>query len=252
VNTAAISYRSYQPVHAAPSHTLAWAVVISVVLHLSAVLYLPNFQTDTTEPPLEVLNIQIEAPKAPEPVESPAIEPPPLPEPPKPKVVPKIEPKVVPVKKPTPVETFEPTTSAPEVVDEPVSAPVMSVAPAADTTPVFTAPPPPPPPPPGPSQADLDAARRGYAERLARAIAQHKKYPRVAQMRGWQGEVLVDLKLNDRGAVLESRIERSSGYEILDKQALEMVAKAAPFEAPPDILKSSIFNIQVPVSFKLE
>jgi len=71
-------------------------------------------------------------------------------------------------------------------------------------------------------------------------------------MRGWQGEVLVDLKLNDRGAVLESRIERSSGYEILDKQALEMVSKAAPFPAPPDILKSSVFNIQVPVSFKLE
>ncbi|PKO24282.1 MAG: energy transducer TonB, partial [Betaproteobacteria bacterium HGW-Betaproteobacteria-8] len=47
---------------------MAWAVVISVVLHLSAALYLPNFQTDTTEPPLEVLNIQIEAPKAPEPV----------------------------------------------------------------------------------------------------------------------------------------------------------------------------------------
>ncbi len=248
MNTAAISYRSYQPVYAAPSQTLAWAVVISVVLHLSAVLYLPNFQTDTTEPPLEVLNIQIEAPKAPEPVESPAIEQPPLPEPPQPKVVPKIEPKVIPVQKPTPIETFEPQTPAPQVVEEPVSPPVMSVAPATDATPVFTT----PPPPPGPSQADLDAARRGYAERLARAIAQHKKYPRVAQMRGWQGEVLVDLKLNDNGAVLESRIERSSGYEILDKQALEMVSKAAPFPSPPDILKSSVFNIQVPVSFKLE
>jgi len=249
VNTATISYRSYQPVHAAPSPTLAWAVVISVVLHLSAVLYLPNFQADTAEPPLEVLNIQIEAPKAPEPIESPAIEPQVLPEPPKPKAVPKIEPKVVPVQKPTPIETFEPQTSAPEVVDEPVSAPAMSVAPAADATPVFTAP---PPPPPGPSHADLDAARRGYAERLARAIAQHKRYPQVARMRGWQGEVLVNLKLNDSGAVLESRIERSSGYEILDKQALEMVSKAAPFPPPPEILKSSVFNIQVPVSFKLE
>jgi protein TonB len=226
-------------------------VVISIVLHLSAALYLPNFNNDTAEPLPEVLNIQIEAPKAPEPIESPAIETPPVPEPPKPKVIPKIEPKVIPVQKPTPIETFEPQTTAPQAVEEPVSAPVMSVAPAAEATPVFTAPPP-PPPPPGPSQADIDAARRGYAEKLARAIAQHKKYPRVAQMRSWQGEVLVDLQLNNSGAVLESRIERSSGYEILDKQALEMVAKAAPFPPPPDILKSSIFNIQVPVSFKLE
>ncbi len=71
-------------------------------------------------------------------------------------------------------------------------------------------------------------------------------------MRAWQGEVLVDLKLDNQGNVLASGIEHSSGYEVLDKQALEMVARAAPFPAPPDILKSSVFNIQVPVSFKLE
>lgn len=71
-------------------------------------------------------------------------------------------------------------------------------------------------------------------------------------MRGWQGEVLVDLKLDSNGNVLESSIKLPSGYEILDKQALDMIAKAIPLEAPPDILKNSVFNIQVPVSFKLE
>lgn len=248
MNTAAISYRSYQPAYEAPNQTLAWAIAISVSLHLFAALYLPNFQTDAAEPRPEVLNIQIEAPKAPEPIESPAIEPQPVPEPPKPMIKPKIEPKVIPIPKPAPIETYEPQTTSPEAVDDPVSAPVMSVAPAADPTPVFTA----PPPPPGPSQTDLDAARRGYADRLARAIAQHKQYPRIAQMRGWQGEVLVDLKLDSNGAVLSSRIERSSGYEVLDKQALEMIKRAAPFPSPPEILKSSVFNIQVPVSFKLE
>jgi periplasmic protein TonB len=129
----------------------------------------------------------------------------------------------------------------------------MSVAPSIEAPPpTFTAPPPPPPQPVGPSQVDLDAARKGYADRLARAIAQHKQYPRVAQMRGWQGETIIDLKLDRNGGVLATRIDRSSGFEVLDKQALEMVKKAAPFPAPPEILKSDVFNIQVPVSFKLE
>ncbi|PKO25301.1 MAG: energy transducer TonB [Betaproteobacteria bacterium HGW-Betaproteobacteria-8] len=250
MNTAAISYPNYQAAYESPNHTLAWAVAISLCLHLFAVFYLPNFQHDTEKPLPPVLNIQIEAPKAPEPVESPVVEP--APEPPKPKVKPKIEPKVVPVQKPTPIETYEPVNNEPEVTEEPVSAPVMSVAPTTESQPVVTVPPPPPPPPPGPSQADLDAARKNYANKLAHAIAQHKQYPRVAQMRGWQGEALVDLKLDSHGALLESRIARSSGYDMLDKQALEMIKKAAPFPSPPDILKSSVFNIQVPVSFKLE
>lgn len=243
----------YQPAYQGPSQTFVWAVVISIALHLLAVLYLPNFKTEPVETLPEVLNIEIEAPKAPEPVESPVIESEPVPEPPKPKVQPKIEPKVIPTPKPAPIETYEPPAPPSEPVDEPPAPPVMAVEPTKNPPPVFTAPPPPPPPEPiGPSQADLDAARRGYADRLARAIAQHKQYPRIAQMRGWQGEALIDLKLDGNGAVLATRIERSSGFEVLDKQALEMVKKAAPFPAPPDILKSSVFNIQVPVSFKLE
>ncbi len=248
MNTATLSYH---PSNEAPNQTLAWAVAISICLHLFAVLYVPNFQAENSQALPEVLNIQIEAPITPEPVPSPVIEPQPVvPEPPKPKVQPKIEPKIIPMPKPAPVETYEPQTTSPEPVDEPFSPPVMSVAPTTESTPVFTAPP--PPEPVGPSQIDIDAARRGYADRLARAIAQHKQYPRIAQMRGWQGETIIDLKLDGKGAVLATRIERSSGFEALDKQALEMVRKAAPFPAPPEILKNSVFNILVPVSFKLE
>jgi protein TonB len=233
-----------------PENTLAWAVAVSISLHLFAVVLLPNFPAHEPEAKPEVLTIEIAAPKAPEPATTIA-EPEPVPQPPKPEVQPKIEPRIIPTPKPAPVETYEPQTSTPQAVVDPAPPTVMSVAPKADATPVFTAPPP-PPEPPGPSQADLDSARKGYADRLARAIAAKKQYPRVAQMRGWQGEVLIDLKLDANGTVLETTILRSSGFEVLDKQALEMVKKAAPFPPPPEILKSNIFNIQVPVSFKLE
>jgi protein TonB len=39
---------------------------------------------------------------------------------------------------------------------------------------------------------------------------------------------------------------------VLDKQALEMVEKALPFPAPPDVLRGNNFTITVPVPFKLE
>lgn len=249
MNTATVNY---QAAYQTSNQTLTWAVAISICLHLFAVVYIPNIRIDVQDTPLEVLTVQIEAPKTPEPVAA-VVEPEPIPEPPKPKVQPKIEPKIIPTPKPAPIEAYEPQPAPPEPVDEPYPPPVMSVAPKIESTPpTFTAPPPPPPQPAGPSQADLDAARKGYADRLARAIAQHKQYPRVAQMRGWQGETIVDLKLDRNGAVLATKIERSSGFEVLDKQALEMVRKAAPFPAPPEILKSDVFNIQVPVSFKLE
>lgn len=260
MNTARFPNTIQQSVSATSSQFLPWAVLISILLHLSAVLLLPKKQISSPPPLPEIISIQIEAPKIPEPVEiaepEPAPEPPkPTPEPPKPIKKPKPEPKPepIPVETPAPVEISEPLAESSEITDEVVSSPIMSVdPPKVEAPPTFTAPPPPPPPPPGPSQADLDAARRGYAERLARAIAEHKRYPRVAQMRGWQGEVLIDLKIDENGNVLASGIGSSSGYEVLDKQALEMVAKAAPFPAPPEILKDGVLNIQVPVAFKLE
>ena len=99
-----------------------------------------------------------------------------------------------------------------------------------------------------PSQADLD----GYSNSLWGAISKHKKYPKIAQMRGWQGEVIVELQLDGNGKIKSKKIAQSSGYEVLDKQALEMVEKALPFPIPPETLRSNNFTITVPVPFKLE
>jgi protein TonB len=71
-------------------------------------------------------------------------------------------------------------------------------------------------------------------------------------MRGWQGEAIVELLLDGGGKIKSKKIAQSSGYEALDKQALEMVEKAQPFPAPPEALRGNNFTITVPVPFKLE
>jgi len=71
-------------------------------------------------------------------------------------------------------------------------------------------------------------------------------------MRGWQGDVMLELHLDSSGNVLSVKVHDSSSYELLDKQTLEMVKKASPFPLPPEALRGRSFTILVPVSFRLE
>lgn len=233
-----------------------WAIVCSILLHILLAVVVPNFEFDAIKK-LPVLNIEIQKPKQPEPQPIAAPEPPKAVEPLKPEPIKKlIEPKPTPKPITKTVETPSPVTqtesSPPEVFDTQPN--VIAVAPTANSTPTatVTAPVVEPPKPVDHSQVDVDNALGEYGNLLGRAIAKHKQYPRIAQMRGWQGDVLLDLKLDGAGKVLSASVRESSGFDALDKQALEMVRKASPFPAPPEALRGRSFNITVPVSFKLE
>ena len=91
-----------------------------------------------------------------------------------------------------------------------------------------------------------------YSSLLANAIAKYKQYPKIAQIRGWQGTVIADLEIDNKGSVISVKIKKSSTYEVLDNEALEMIKKASPFPAPPESLRGKNFNVLVPISFKLE
>jgi protein TonB len=224
------------------NQTLVWALALSISLHIFAAIWLPNLKLDSIKVP-ELLNVELAPPKAPEPL--PVAAPEPLPEPPKPNILPKLTPKLEPKRMVEPPPSYNP----PEPVSSPTPPAVITATPKAETPPAFTTP---PPEPPKPNDEDLDAARSFYSGQLTREIARHKQYPKIAQMRGWQGEVQIDLHLDGNGNVLSSKIGTSSGHETLDNQALEMVKKVSPFPAPPDVLRGRSFNILVPVSFRLE
>jgi len=223
-------------------NALIWAFFISIVLHLIAAIWIPNISFQEPVKPIELV-IDLAPPK-PEPPPPPAPVKPP--EPVKPKVVspPQVKPIPQPIVKP--VNTTTPISEPP---------PVIAAAPKAEVTPSFVAPAPvvakPEPPKPTVNQADLDSARNQYGSALSREIAKHINYPGIAKMRGWQGVVEIDFQLDGNGKILSQKIRTSSGFEVLDKQALEMVKKSN-FPTPPEVLKSSVFNVTVPVSFRLE
>ncbi len=238
-------------------NTLIWAIVCSILLHILLAITLPNFEFGKEKKPQELI-IEIQQPKAPEPVAEVLPEEPKPMEPPKPEPIKKIvEPKITPkpitktVEAPSPVQQIDAT---PSEIETPPQPNVIAVAPTENSTPTATvaAPVAEPPKPVEISQVDVDNALGEYGNALGRAIAKQKQYPKIAQMRGWQGDVMLDLKLDGNGKVLSATVSESSGHEALDKQALEMVRKASPFPAPPFALRNRTFNITVPVSFKLE
>jgi len=223
-------------------NALTWALFISIGLHLIAAIGIPNISFQEPVKPIELV-IDLAPPKPEPPAPPTPVKPPEL-----------VKPKVVPPPQanPTPQLIVKPVNT-PTPISEPP--PVIAAAPKAEVTPTFVAPAPvvakPEPPKPTVNQADLDSARNQYGGALSREIAKHINYPGIAKMRGWQGVVEIDFQLDGNGKILSQKIRTSSGFEVLDKQALEMVKKSN-FPTPPEVLKSNAFNVTVPVSFRLE
>lgn len=251
-NNNSMEYSALSYSNLSNSNTLVWATIGSMLLHICLAYIIPNVSFESIKKPdlLEVKIVKKEAPHAPEP--APTIAPT---EPIKPVVKPKPILKTEPL--PVPKIVQEESAPMPQPVQSAPPTEVIAVAPQPQAppslvppAPVVTAPP--PPPPVGPSEADLNDARSRYGSALWGALEKHKQYPRIAQMRGWQGEVILELLLDGNGKLKSKKVISSSGFDALDKQALDMVEKAAPFPTPPEVLRGSQFSIRVPVPFKLE
>ena len=77
------------------------------------------------------------------------------------------------------------------------------------------------------------------------------KYPRIARIRGYQGNVLLDVLVNKDGEVHDLKIYRSSGYPLLDRAATSSV-KHWLFE--PGMIGEEKVNmwVRVPIRFELK
>ena len=90
-----------------------------------------------------------------------------------------------------------------------------------------------------------------YSSMLRAHIERFKRYPRMAQIRGWKGEVLIEAEIDGNGLLISSTVVRSSGRSILDKEGLAMMQRSIPFPLPPKDLKNNTFTITIPISFSL-
>ena len=194
---------------------------VVIALHAALLFALAHYRTEVTPPKPPVMVTLITPEPAPEPPKPEITPPKPLPAAPKP-VKKKVEPK--PEKKPEPVPVVQPE---PQLVSKaPDSVPAPAVA-APEPAPMEEIPPAPqaePLPPmtekPAPVEdvpVDPPRFNADYLDNPA------PRYPPLSRRMGEQGRVLLRVHVAAGGTAMEVTLHKTSGFERLDRAALETV-----------------------------
>ncbi len=82
-------------------------------------------------------------------------------------------------------------------------------------------------------------------------LGKHFIYPPVARRNGWQGRVDIVVRLDHEGRLDGLRIVRSSGYAILDQDALLTLQKIGSIPQARTWLRGYSYDTQLPVLYRL-
>lgn len=93
---------------------------------------------------------------------------------------------------------------------------------------------------------------RAYRIGLAREARAHRHYPPLARERGWTGTAEVSVDVSREGRPRRILLARSSGHDVLDREAVQMMAHAAASAALPESLRGREFAVRLPVVFDLD
>ena len=90
-----------------------------------------------------------------------------------------------------------------------------------------------------------------YAQAIKERIAGQWKYPQEARKKKLEGRLVALFSLNREGALTRMEITRSSGHDVLDREAERAVRSAAPFPPFPSTITVSRLNINVSFDYTL-
>ena len=175
-------------------------------------------------------------PKPPEPVKPP--EPPKTPPPPKP-----LQPVLTPP--PAPQTPAPATPEPPAVLAAPTAAPTAPAVQAAPPAPPPPAPPPASPAPAAPPKVELPSSKADYLHNPP------PEYPRMSKRLGEQGKVVLKVLIGPDGAPQKVELQTSSGFERLDKSAMEAAMRWRYVPGKRGGVAEAMWY-QVPIQFTLE
>ncbi|MDD5465663.1 MAG: TonB family protein [Candidatus Omnitrophica bacterium] len=114
------------------------------------------------------------------------------------------------------------------------------------------------PPPPAKTKVISSAkevasqAMSEYMREITKRIQDNFVYPWAAKQDQMQGSVILGLRLDSTGALLEAQVKHSSGYSIFDENAVNIVKKLSPYPPFPAQLNKKELWIDIPIVYKLE
>ena len=91
------------------------------------------------------------------------------------------------------------------------------------------------------------AGSNAYDALIFGHLQRFKRYPLAAH--GAAGTVMVQFELNRAGEVISSKVTKSSGNQLLDREAIEILRRANPFPAFPAAKPGTQDSFLAPVNF---
>jgi TonB family protein len=214
-----------------------YAIIASIGLHALALLLFPD-----------LLDASRRGVQFPPPIIARLMEPEPAPPP------------VVPVEKPVITKKAEAAKPVPRVskpvpqVEAPITQGTMpqeTIPEPAPVTPPAVAMQPLPPPAVPSAEVPESLSRDQYRLELIDEARRYKRYPPLARENNWQGDVLVAVVVGANGRASVT-LKGSSGYAVLDRQALEMFRQATRAVTVPPALRGKEFALDVRAVYGLE
>jgi protein TonB len=105
-------------------------------------------------------------------------------------------------------------------------------------------------PAPG-AEVKTPAAMNRWQSALAAHLERFKRYPAAARAHHEQGIATVAFTIDHEGHLLRSSIVQSSGSPALDRETLDMLARAQPMPKPPGNTPDRALSFIVPIRFNI-
>lgn len=97
-----------------------------------------------------------------------------------------------------------------------------------------------------------ETAAREWDQAVLAHLERHKRYPGVAQRRGDEDAVILQLRVDRAGGVLSQEIVDSRGFALLDTEAMDLVRRSSPLPPPPPEVPDRDLEFRVPVQFYIQ
>lgn len=92
----------------------------------------------------------------------------------------------------------------------------------------------------------------GYTQIIQKRITENLTYPATAKQAGFQGTVKLSLHLSYLGNLLGAVVKDSSGYKILDDNAVSIATSISSYPPFPPSIKQTELWVDVPIIYQLD
>jgi len=99
---------------------------------------------------------------------------------------------------------------------------------------------------------DINNPVSEYAHLIQRRVLENLIYPATAKKSSFQGTVKLTLHLSYRGELLDVIVRKSSGYQILDENAIFAAQSVSLYPPFPTTIQQAELQIDVPIVYRLD